>query len=228
MTVPEPFIAGHRVERRAVTCPLPEGGERILEVLCVAELDRLIDHERLLRDPDAPEPPYWTIVWIGARALAGRLLASPPPRTAHILDLGCGLGLSGVAAGLSGASVCFADVVPEALEFAEANALLHGLRAFDTRLIDFTRARLNETFDLILAADIVYRPDDYESLATFLAAHTHPAGTILLTESLRADAHRVIDMLTAREFVDRRSATWVEEEGRKERTWLHELTRRRV
>ena len=95
-------------------------------------------------------------------------------------------------------------------------------------MIDFTRSRLDETFDLILAADIVYRPDDYDSLVTFLAAHTNPTGTILLTESLRADAGRVIDMLTALAFMDRRSETWVEEEGRQERTWLHELTRRRV
>ncbi len=161
MKVPEPRIAGYRVERQAVSCPLPEGGERVLELLCVGELERMVDRERLLRDPDAPDPPYWAIVWIGARALAGRLLASPPRRGARILDLGCGLGLSGVAAGLSGASVCFADIAGEALAFAEANARLHELRTFETRLIDFTRTRLDEAFDLILAADIAYRPDDY-------------------------------------------------------------------
>ncbi len=58
-----------------------------------------------------------------------------------------------------------------------------------------------------------------------MAAHTKPTGTILLTESLRADARRVLDMLAAFGFMDRRSATWVDEEGRPERTWLHELVR---
>ncbi|RMF24445.1 MAG: methyltransferase domain-containing protein [Deltaproteobacteria bacterium] len=224
MNIPE-RIAGYRTERRAVACPLPKGGERKVDVLCVADLETMVDRDRLLRDPEAPDPPYWAIVWIGARAVAGRLLGSPPP-VSSVLDLGCGLGLAGVAAGIAGSPVCFADIIPEALEFARANALMNGLSDFETKVLDFTRDRLDRSFELILAADVAYRPDHYRPLADFLDAHTSAGGTILLTESLRADARAVLDMLIDRGFADTKVPVWVEEEGRLERTWVHELQRR--
>ncbi len=184
-----------------------------------------MDRERLLRDAEVPEPPYWALVWIGARAIAGRLLEDPPPPDARVLDLGCGLGLSGVAAGLGGAFVLFADIAAEALAFAETNARLHRLPRYSIRRVDFARDRLGERFDLILAADIVYRPDHYRPLADFLDRHLTPGGRILLTESLRADARAALSMLADRGFRDRCEAIWVEEEGRRERTWLHSLER---
>lgn len=45
----------------------------------------------------------------------------------RVIELGCGLGLAGIAAGLAGAHVLFTDYVPQALEFAEKNARLNGL-----------------------------------------------------------------------------------------------------
>jgi predicted nicotinamide N-methyase len=111
---------------------------RTLETWTVADLERMIDTDELLRNSSGTEPPYWALVWIGARAIAAQMLDSPPPTTTRVLDLGCGLGLSGIAAGLDGAHVLFADSVVEALEFARASASHHGLTHFETRQLDFT------------------------------------------------------------------------------------------
>ena len=35
----------------------------------------------------------------------------------------------------------------------------HRLRSFDTRVVDFTRDRLDAPFDLVVAADVVYEPE---------------------------------------------------------------------
>lgn len=201
----------------------PEHAVRTLEIWTVAELDRIVDAQALLRAVDPPDPPYWALPWIGARAIAARLLANPPAPSTRVLEIGCGLGLAGVAAGLGGAHVVFTDYVAEALAFARANAELHRLRSFDTRVVDFTRDRLDARYDLVIAADVVYEPASYSPLTDFLAEHTAPGGRVLLTETLRADAKRVLAKLVERGFALRTEAAWVPEDGKLERTWLHEL-----
>ena len=203
--------------------PTPESPGRTLPFIVVDRLEEVIDAEALLRVESTPDPPYWTLVWIGARALAAEMLACPPPPTSRVLDLGCGLGISGVAAGLAGAHVLFADLAEPCLAFAAANARLHGLTSFETRRVDFTRDRLATTFDVILAADVVYDPAAYGPLADFLEGHLAPGGLILVTESLRADARVFLQRMAQRGFRDHTRATWLDEDGRRERTWLHRL-----
>ena len=194
-----------------------------IELFVVADLATRVDRSALLRSEDPETPPYWALTWIGARALAARLAAAPAPATARVLDLGCGLGLAGVVAGRSGASITFADHIDAALDFAEASARYHGLVDFHGCLIDFTKDSLADRFDLILAADVVYEPADYAPLVAFLTRHLAPAGSILLTESLRADARAVTDALVRSGLTIETEAVWVEEDGRAERTWLHTL-----
>lgn len=198
---------------------------RTLEAWTVADLEKLVDTQELLRNRSGDEPPYWALVWIGARAIAARMLDAPPARETKVLDLGCGLGLSGLAAGLGGAHVTFADCVDAALEFTKASAGHHGLTRFDVRNVDFTTASLNETFDLILAADIVYQPDDYLPLVEFLDTHLGSPGKLLLTESLRADAKQVVRALEERDLRRSTTAVWIPEHSKRERTWVHEFTR---
>lgn len=223
-------IAGFTAELRNIDLTVEsEHAGRIAapaaEMYVVADLERHVDGAQLLRDPLGTEPPYWALVWIGARAMAARLRSRPGLAGARVLDLGCGLGLTGVVAGIGGAHVTFVDYVDEAVAFARVNAEHHSLSDYSARRLDFTADRLAERFDLILAADIVYDPDHYSALVEFLCTHLAADGTILLTESLRADAKRVIEMLARAGFRDRVEAVWVWEDGKRERTWLHTLTR---
>jgi predicted nicotinamide N-methyase len=204
---------------------MPAGARACIDLVCVAQLESIVDRDELLRAADPAEPPYWALPWIGARAIAARMIAEAPSASAHVLDLGCGLGLSGVAAGLAGSRVTFADNVAATLEFAHANARLHELAAYEALCLDFTRDRLERRFDWVLAADIVYDPACYAPLVDFLDAHLTEDGTLLLTESLRADARTVIEMLSVRGIRASTDAIWVVEDGKPERTWLHTLRR---
>ncbi len=206
------------------TVELPE--ERTIELWTVERLEDHIDARALLDSAKVPEPPYWALVWIGARAVASRMLEETPTPEQRVLDLGCGLGLAGVAAGGLGARVVFADYAPECLPFAQANAHDAGMTDYEVLALDFTRDTLAERFDVILAADIVYDPAHYEPLARFLDLHLAEGGVIWLTESLRADARRFLAGMAEAGYEDECVACWVMEDGRRERTWLHRLTRR--
>src|SRR5437870_12373463 len=73
-------------------------------VLGTIDIQRPEDPPSLLQgwcdraDPAAPIP-YWAEIWTASRAIARRLAAGPSLEGAAVLDLGCGLGLSGLAAG---------------------------------------------------------------------------------------------------------------------------------
>lgn len=198
-----------------------------VELWALADPESAIDTAALLRERVIADPPYWAIVWTGARAVAAVAASWPLPRGARLLDLGCGLGLSGIAAARRGANVVFGDYLDAPLDFVRASLADSGL-AGDVRRTDFTlpaSADDGEPFDGILAADIVYDPAHYAPLADFLDRRLAPGGTILLTESLRADATVFLAGMATRGFRDDRQALWVMEDGRRERTWLHVLAR---
>jgi predicted nicotinamide N-methyase len=176
-----------------------------LSLYQVARLEDLVDRAALLREDAVPDPPYWAHLWIGARALARDLAESADLAGRRVLDLGCGLGLPGLVAAARGASVVFADYEPAALEFVRASAARNGFRAVRCVAIDFTRESLDDSFDVILGAEVVYDPQSYQPLCEFLDRHLDAGGTIRLTDAFRSDAERFFAALRARGFVGERS-----------------------
>ncbi|MBW1923835.1 MAG: methyltransferase [Deltaproteobacteria bacterium] len=119
------------------------------------EIERIMAH-----------PPHWAFCWAGGRALAARLLEAPYlVRGKTVLDFGCGSGVVGIAAALSGAGQVIAcDRDPVALKAVLYNAGLNGVTLL-------TRGDLDEihgAVDLVLAADILYDRDNLPLLDRFL------------------------------------------------------------
>jgi predicted nicotinamide N-methyase len=181
----------------------------------VSRLEDHIDREALLRNDRVAEPPYWAHLWVGATALARRLVEAGPLSGRRVLDLGCGLGLPGIVAAALGAETWCVDRVPAALEFAAASARNNHL-ASKVRcvLLDFMNEDLGADFDLILAAELVYDPRSYRALSDFLDRHLRRGGEIHLTDAFRSDAANFFSELSARGFEGTREARREWEDGR--------------
>ena len=107
-----------------------------------ADSDRLLDHPWVRSAFAADEyVPYWTTLWPAARMLAKVVVREPwetYTQPVRVLEIGCGLGLAGVAGLARGLHVTFSDVDETALAFAAANARLNGFAAgFRTMPLDF-------------------------------------------------------------------------------------------
>ncbi len=76
-------------------------GSRQLTLLRVKDLERWVDREALLRD-ETEEPPYWAHLWTGSLTLARYIEERVECRDLNVLDLGCGLGLTGIVASFKG------------------------------------------------------------------------------------------------------------------------------
>ena len=78
-------------------------------------------------------------------------------KDAHILEIGCGFGLTGIVACRMGAKVVFTDVEPDALRFAHHNAEQNDVKAkADFIQMDWNTPCFNSKFRYILAADVIY------------------------------------------------------------------------
>src|SRR5215470_78036 len=161
-------------------------GSRVLTLLRVKDLERHVDRAALLKD-ETEEPPYWAHLWTGALTLARYIEERVECQDLQVLDLGCGLGLTGIVAGLKGGCVTFADRESDALVFAAANAQQNGCGAFVTRALDFTKEQLSQRFSLILGAEILYDRPTFAALATFLAQHLAPRGYALFADARRTN-----------------------------------------
>jgi len=204
--VPAPRIAGYPAILSSVVLP---GGA--VALYTVADLETLVDRDALLRG-DA-EPPYWAYLWTGARCLAAYLVRWIDARGRRVLDVGCGLGLPGLAAARGGGTVLFVDAAAPALAFVEASARANGLTC-ETLCADFHGLAPDLRFDLILAAEVAYDPAGFASLADLFVRHLAPGGVALLADGFRTDTRQLYRELAARRLVTHATDVRVLEEGR--------------
>jgi predicted nicotinamide N-methyase len=120
----------------------------------------------------------------------------------RVIELGCGLGLAGITACLAGARVLFTDYVPQALEFAEKNARLNGLKkeAFETKILDWEYPGDLPKFDAVLGSEIVYDYFFHGALIRLLEKVVQPNGTIFLADRKRLCVSRFIGRMTTAGF----------------------------
>jgi predicted nicotinamide N-methyase len=120
----------------------------------------------------------------------------------RVIELGCGLGLAGITAGLAGANVLFTDYVPQAPEFAEKNARLNNLenRTFGTEIVDWEHPGDLPKFDVVLGSEIVYDYFFHGSLIRLFEHILEPGGSVLLADRKRLCVSRFIGRMTAAGF----------------------------
>jgi predicted nicotinamide N-methyase len=163
--------------------------------------------------------PFWAATWPSGEELA-RVVARAPVRGRAVLDLGCGLGLAGIAAARGGADVLAVDASEDAAAFAAENLSLNGVggRTTTCSWADPALAALGP-FDLVLGGDVLYSRSGAESLLRVLPALVADGGEAWMTDPGRPAAEAVLK--EARETWTVRSEPLVDD------VVLHRLRRRR-
>ncbi len=156
-----------------------------IRLVTVRDLERHVDRERLLHD-ETSVPPYWALVWGGARVMAGHLATQVACAGATLLDVGCGLGLVALAAAARGARVTAVDREAAPIEFLRASAVLNGA-GIETVVGDVVATEFGRRFDVVVAADLLYERAEFGRLAAALAALLEPRGVLWVADPQRVD-----------------------------------------
>jgi len=172
-------------------------------------IERPIDADKLLDDPAIRAAnlrddymPYWADIWPASRMMAKAILREPwakfPLRGVdkiEALEIGCGLGLAGIAALMQGLRVTFSDYDLTALRFAERNAKLNGFSDFRTLPLDWRFPPEDQRFPVIIAADLTYELRNIDPLLALVKKLLLPGGTCLLTDPDRSCAQKLRERL---------------------------------
>jgi predicted nicotinamide N-methyase len=172
--------------------------DRTFLIMRPSESDRLLDHPSVRCAFAADEyMPYWADLWPAARMLAKAILRETWLPGLRALEVGCGLGLPGIAAMAMGLHVTFSDYDSTALRFAADNARANGLHSFDTLQMDWRYPPENGQFPVILASDLIYEMRNVAPLVALIKKLLEPGGVCLLTDQDRVPSHVLRDTLTA-------------------------------
>ena len=151
--------------------------------------------------------PYWTYLWEASIALAQHIeKLETRLKDTHILEIGCGFGLTGIVACQMGARVVFTDMEQDALRFAQHNATQNGVREkTDFVQMDWNMPCFNCKFPYILAADVVYEEHHWQPIVALLQTYLAPNGVALFSEPNRNNIEGFLKLLTDKGFAYQKS-----------------------
>jgi predicted nicotinamide N-methyase len=154
-------------------------------ILKPANSDDLIREEDFVKDERLP---YWADVWPSSLVLAGKLLElEGRGRTA--LELGCGVGLSTLAAATAGYDVLSTDYYEDALDVTRANVFRNLGTLARTRMVDWRHFPDDlGRFDLVFASDVLYEKEYAALLPVILESVLAPGGVALVADPGRVGA----------------------------------------
>ncbi|RKU10977.1 hypothetical protein C6501_13345 [Candidatus Poribacteria bacterium] len=133
--------------------------------------------------------PYWIYLWESAIALARHVSEKREVFTdQHILEIGCGFGLAGIAASQAGAKVVFTDFEHDALLFAKHNAQLNSVDSATFVQMDWSAPCFHCKFDVILASDVIYEEQNWQPILCLLQSLLIDDGIAIFSEPNRKNA----------------------------------------
>jgi predicted nicotinamide N-methyase len=144
------------------------------------------------------EPPYWVQVWPASVAVARLLWRQGGLAGRRVLDLGCGLGVPGLAAAAAGAHATFADREADALAFAQWNGEQIAPGRIAAQRLDWSREVLAGSFDVVVMADVSYRPVHHHALHRHVASCLLPGGVVVHADPHRREATPFVQALGER------------------------------
>jgi predicted nicotinamide N-methyase len=173
-------------------------------LLAVRDTNRLLDKITPAQFEADGRLPYWADLWASAPVLAGHLRQRPGIAGSDLLELGCGLGLAGIAAAQAGATVTMTDYEEDALDFARYNAAVNltaeELARVTIRSMDWRQPDLAQKFGVIAGADIAYERTNFEPLLSLVRLMLRPRGVFLLTDPRREIGRDFIHLASSRGF----------------------------
>jgi ETFB lysine methyltransferase len=200
-------------------------GEHIFSILKPANSDDLIREEDFVKDERLP---YWADVWPSSIVLAEKLVGlSGAGRTA--LELGCGVGLSTLAATSAGFDVLSTDYYEDALDVTRANVFRNLGTTARTRMVDWRHFPEDlGRFDLVFASDVLYEKEYAELLPLLLRRLLVPGGIALIADPGRVAAPIFVEACPAHGLAIKKKETRPFEAGEiKQRIDIYEVAESR-
>jgi len=189
---------------RAIIADLPEisGGWRVERIVIGQhgfDICRPATPDALLDVATDESIPYWSYLWPTAYDLAAWILSGKSQPPGEVLEIGCGIGLVGLAGLGAGWQMTLSDYEPLAVQVALTNARLNGFTAARGSVLDW-REPPPQQYAAIVGCDVTYECAAHGPLLNFLDAALLPGGTCWLADCNRAATEEFLTAAEARGY----------------------------
>ncbi len=157
--------------------------EHQLHLLKIADLEQILDGKDPLKN--VSEFPVWVKLWEAAIVLAEFIAAQKVSKGTTLLELGAGLGASGLTAAAAGFDVTLTDYEELILNFERISAAASNLQGVNFTLLDWLNPPALEQYDVIIAAEILYREEFFQPLLNIFTKALKPGGVIYLAHDMK-------------------------------------------
>ena len=173
-------MANHPIETKyeLETVPIGIGGKR-LEFYRVGNwapfIENIFDENRRFTDF-----PLWIKIWEASLVLTDYLLDGELKSPKSILEIGAGMGVTGLFLAAFGHSVLFTDTEDDSLELLRLNAAHNKLENVKIQKLNWGHSDLNTQFDIICGTEVIYKETSIQPLIRLCRKNLKPGGTLYL------------------------------------------------
>jgi predicted nicotinamide N-methyase len=176
-------------------------GDHHLDIERVVDLDSYLDQVADQADKNEDLIPYWSELWPSSIALSEYIVEMQADfKDKRILELGCGTGMLASVFAILDLNFLATDFEPLALDLTRKNIFRNTGKHIEAKFLDWRKPDLNEKFDIIVAADVIYETRSMGPLIDVFTSLLNTQGTIYLAEPNRSVAKPFITKLRSRGF----------------------------
>jgi len=129
--------------------------------------------------------PLWIKVWEASIVLSEHLSQGIIQKDAEVLELGAGMGLTGLVLGAIGYNVTMTDYNEDVLALLKKNVNHNKLENVYVKKLNWFQPDTEETYDTILGSELIYKKELIEPLLNLLQKYLKPDGTIFIAHDTR-------------------------------------------
>lgn len=161
------------INGRSFHLTVPADAEQVLDQAAAGDRE---DHD-----------PYWAELWSASISTAKFVLDHNWPAQTNCMEIGCGIGLLGIAAQAAGLKVTMTDKDPRAVELAVHNVQKNGLPKPHAHVLDWNSTAA-ESYAIVLASDVLYERNQHLPLLKFLRSTLTKDGVCWIGDPGRSQA----------------------------------------
>ena len=128
--------------------------------------------------------PLWIKIWEASIVLCEHLSQIDIKTNARILELGAGIGLSGMMLGAKGHTVTVTDYNDDALALLRKNKEHNNLKAVQVKKLDWFHPDVSTSYDIIFGSELIYKEQLMDPVLELLKKYLKPDGTVFIAHDV--------------------------------------------
>ena len=164
--------------------PIAIGGKK-LDLFGLANWDVFVKNLEEQGEEYIRKFPFWVKIWEASVVLADHLIRIGLGKEKDILEIGAGMGVTGLFLGAFGYKITVTEYEEDALELLRMNVEHNGLDTVTVKKLDWNHPDLTETYDVICASELIYNVTFMEPIIKLFRKYLRPEGTVFLAHDAR-------------------------------------------